>query len=209
MRTILIAACVVVFLALLCPGVSNAGPVNLALNQPVTASGEYWPAVRAVDGNIDTLWNGGAYNAWLQVDLGAELSIDRIVLWGYNAPGSYGNTFTVSAGTDPGSLATIGSVPTPGPAWTQGGPNIFNSWTEFSTPGLSAQYIRITGSPAGPDWAAFSELEVYGGSSDGAIPEPSAFVLLGSGLGVLAATRCRKARLRARTRLQSKASVCN
>ena len=98
---------------------------------------------------------------------------------------------------------------TPGPAWSQGGPNINNYWTEFLTPGLSARYVRVGGSPFGPDWAAFSELQVFEGSPDGAIPEPSAFVLLGSGLGVLAATRCRKARLRARTRLQSKASFCN
>jgi hypothetical protein len=209
MRTIPIAAYVVIFLTLLCPGVSNATPINLALNQSVTFSSDYYgTAASAVDGNIDTMWGGAGWDAWLQVDLGAVSSVGRIVLWGYNSP-LYGNTFTVSAGIDSGSLATIGSVLTPGSAWTPSGPHINNYWTEFLTPGLSARYIRVSGSPSGPDWASFSELEVFGSAPAGAIPEPSAFVLLGSGLVVLAASRCRKARLRARTRLQSKANICS
>ncbi len=63
---------------------TGAGSVNLALNQPTSASGytqTYVPA-NAVDGNTSTYWEStdNAFPQWLQVDLGATKSFSRIVL---------------------------------------------------------------------------------------------------------------------------------
>jgi parallel beta-helix repeat protein len=63
---------------------TGAGSVNLALNQPTSASGytqTYVPA-NAVDGNTSTYWEStdSDFPQWLQVDLGSTQSFSRIVL---------------------------------------------------------------------------------------------------------------------------------
>jgi hypothetical protein len=57
---------------------------DLALNQPTSASGNtqtYAPA-NAVDGNTSTYWEStdNAFPQWFQVDLGATVSVGRIVM---------------------------------------------------------------------------------------------------------------------------------
>ncbi len=64
--------------------VSAAGETNLSLGKAVTASGQsqtYSPS-NVNDGNQGTYWESTnqAFPQWIQVDLGANTSIDRIVL---------------------------------------------------------------------------------------------------------------------------------
>ncbi|GIM09128.1 hypothetical protein Vretimale_12998 [Volvox reticuliferus] len=63
------------------PGTLFGG--NLALGKTAYSSGGYYPASRAVDGNITTIasTNPDSYYRWLSIDLGASYDISRIVLW--------------------------------------------------------------------------------------------------------------------------------
>ena len=86
---------------------------NLALNQPVTASGStqtYVPS-NAVDGNTSSYWEStdNAFPQWFQVDLGSSVSVGRIVLdlppstaWGTRT-----QTITVQGSTDGTNYTTL------------------------------------------------------------------------------------------------------
>ena len=92
---------------------AGTSSVNLALNQPTSASGNtqtYVPA-NAVDGNTSSYWEStnNAFPQWLQVDLGATKSFSRIVLdlppstaWGTRT-----QTLSVLGSTNGSSFTTI------------------------------------------------------------------------------------------------------
>jgi Alpha-1,3-glucanase catalytic domain D1/F5/8 type C domain/Alpha-1,3-glucanase catalytic domain D2/HYDIN/CFA65/VesB-like, Ig-like domain/Abnormal spindle-like microcephaly-assoc'd, ASPM-SPD-2-Hydin len=133
---------------------TGAGSVNLALNQPTSASGytqTYVPA-NAVDGNTSTYWEStdNAFPQWLQVDLGATKSFSRIVLdlppssaWGTRT-----QTLSVLGSTDGSNFSTI-----VGSAGYTFNPATGNTVT-ITFPAASYRYVRLnftanTGWPAG------------------------------------------------------------
>jgi F5/8 type C domain/Pectate lyase superfamily protein/Abnormal spindle-like microcephaly-assoc'd, ASPM-SPD-2-Hydin len=141
---------------------TGAGSVNLALNQPTSASGytqTYVPA-NAVDGNTSSYWEStdNAFPQWLQVDLGTAKSFSRIVL---DLPPSSSwatrtQTLSVLGSNDGSSFTTIvGSA-----AYTFN-PSTGNTVTiTFSS--ASYRYVRLnftanTGWPAGQ----VSEFQVW------------------------------------------------
>ncbi len=141
---------------------TGAGSVNLALNQPTSASGytqTYVPA-NAVDGNTSTYWEStdNAFPQWLQVDLGATKSFSRIVLdlppstsWGTRT-----QTLSILGSTDGSNFTTI-----VGSAGYTFNPSTGNTVTiTFSS--ASYRYVRLnftanTGWPAGQ----VSEFQVW------------------------------------------------
>jgi parallel beta-helix repeat protein len=141
---------------------------NLALNQPITASGSQggFPPTNANDGNTSSYWEStnNAFPQWLQVDLGSAQSIGKIVLdlppssaWGART-----QTLSVLGSTDGSTFTTI--VPSAGYTFD---PNTGNTAT-ISFSAATARYVRLnftanTGWPA----AQVSEFQVYAASGGG------------------------------------------
>ena len=140
----------------------GGGAVNLALNQPASASGftqTYAPA-NAVDGNTSSYWEStdNAFPQWLQVDLGATKSFGRIVLdlppstaWGTRT-----QTLSVLGSTDGANFTTI-----VGSAGYTFDPATGNTVT-ITFAAASYRYVRLnvtanTGWPAGQ----VSELQIW------------------------------------------------
>ncbi|HET9173126.1 MAG TPA: discoidin domain-containing protein [Actinospica sp.] len=136
---------------------------NLALNQPVTASGytqTYVPA-NAVDGNTNSYWESAdnAFPQWFQVDLGASTTVGRIVmdLPPSSAWATRTQTITVQGSTDGTNYTTL--------AASQGytfDPSTGNT-AGITFTGANVRYVKLTftgntGWPAGQ----LSELQVYG-----------------------------------------------
>jgi hypothetical protein len=136
--------------------------VNLALNQPVTASGytqTYVPA-NAVDGNTSTYWEStdNDFPQWFQVDLGSATSISRIVM--YLPPSSAWNTrtqtITIQGSTDGTNYTTL--VPSQGYTFN---PSTGNT-TSITFTAATVRYVKLTFT-ANTGWPAgqLSELQVY------------------------------------------------
>jgi F5/8 type C domain/Carbohydrate binding module (family 6)/Right handed beta helix region len=144
-------------------GGSGTSPTtNLALNQPATASGStqsYAPA-NAVDGNTSSYWEStdNAFPQWLQVDLGAPVSVGRIVLdlppstsWGTRT-----QTITVQGSTDGTSYTT--RAPSAGYTFNPAtGNTVTVTFSAASVRYLKLTFTANTGWPAGQ----LSELQAY------------------------------------------------
>jgi hypothetical protein len=133
---------------------------NLALGQAATASGYTagFPPSNAADGNADTYWEStdNAFPQWLQVDLGAARTADRIELTLPAPWGSRTQTLSVLGSTDETTFSTI-----VGSAGYTFDPATGNTVT-ITFPATVARYIRLlftanTGWPAGQ----VDELEVF------------------------------------------------
>jgi hypothetical protein len=135
---------------------------NLALNQPVTASGytqTYAPA-NAVDGNTSTYWEStdNAFPQWFQVDLGSSVSVSRIVmdLPPSTAWGTRTQTLTIQGSTDGINYVTLASSA----GYTFNPATGNNATATFSA--ASVRYIKLTFT-ANTGWPAgqLSELQVF------------------------------------------------
>ena len=141
---------------------TGAGAVNLALNQPTTASGytqTYVPA-NAVDGNTSTYWEStdSDFPQWLQVDLGSTQSFNTIVL---DLPPSTAwatrtQTLSILGSNDDSTFTTIVAS-----ANYTFNPATGNTVT-ITFPAVSYQYVQLnftanTGWPAGQ----VSEFQVW------------------------------------------------
>jgi len=141
---------------------SAAANVDLALNQPTSASGytqTYVPA-NAVDGNTSSYWEStdNAFPQWLQVDLGATKGVARIVLdlppltaWATRT-----QTLSVLGSTDGSTFGTV-----VGSAGYTFNPATGNTVT-ITSASTQVRYLRLNftannGWPAGQ----VSEFQVY------------------------------------------------
>ncbi|WP_433615892.1 choice-of-anchor D domain-containing protein [Dactylosporangium sp. CA-139114] len=136
-----------------------ATATNLALHRPVTQSSntQNYAAGNAVDGSADTYWESvnNAFPQWLQVDLGANTAVSRVVLKLPPATAWAARTETVTI-TD----FTTGAVLVASRACAFD-PATGNTVT-LTFPAAGVRYLRVTvtgntGWPAGQ----LSELEVY------------------------------------------------
>ena len=131
------------------------GPGNLALNRPVTASASVdGPATNVVDGLMATSWGAGGYpQQWIEIDLGAPVSIGRIRLFVAQTPNGL-TTHSVEGRelpTDP---------------WTQ--LHEFNGFTNDGSvieqipgsPWTNVRYLRVN-TTAGVSWVAWREIEIF------------------------------------------------
>ena len=126
--------------------------------QPVTVTASSSlpdsPAVNAVDGNPDTVWNSGADpEQWIQLDLGIPTTIQAIHLLVSQYPA--GDTVhQIWVGADPDNLTLLHEFR----VLTNDGDLL-----EFVPiiPPTNVQYIKIV-TPRSPSWVAWREIEVEG-----------------------------------------------
>ncbi len=153
-------------------GGTTSATTNLALNKTFTSSGytqTYAPA-GAGDGNQSSYWEGAnAYPQWLQVDLGASVSVNKVVLklptanWGLRK-----QTLAVQGSTNGTNFSDI--VASAQYTFDPAASNTVN--INFTAAGTRYLRLNITANTGG-DNGQISELEVYGPTT-GDITPPSA-----------------------------------
>ncbi|RTE11086.1 family 20 glycosylhydrolase [Paenibacillus whitsoniae] len=134
------------------PWSSSLG-ANIALNKPVTASStetSSFPAAYAVDSSSNTRWSSLRTDPqWLQVDLGATYTINRVVL---NWEAAYGKSFQIQVSPDASNWTTIYSTTT--------GTGGIQDLTGLSG---SGRYIRMYGTARGTQYGySLYDFQVYG-----------------------------------------------
>jgi hypothetical protein len=145
-------------------GVSSGG-INLALNQPVTASSIYspiYPATQAVDGNLSTRWSSQFSDPqWIYVDLGGLYNINEVKLtW----EAAYGKAYQIQVSNDATNWTTIYSIST--------GTGGVNDLTGLSGAG---RFVRMYGTQRGTgNGYSLWEFEVYGTSNTSDTTPPTA-----------------------------------
>jgi hypothetical protein len=129
--------------------------VNLALNQPVTASSyqassPYCPAIYAVDGNLSTRWaSAWSDPQWIYVDLGATYNINEVWLdW----EAAYATSFQIQVSSNAVNWIPIYSTTT--------GAGGIQDLTGLSGTG---RYVRMYGAARGTSYGySLWEFQVYG-----------------------------------------------
>jgi hypothetical protein len=147
----------------------SGGPVNLALNAPVTASSytqDYVPA-NAVDGNTSTYWEGinGTWPTTYTVNLGADDALSSLVLDLPPSPawGTRTQTLSVLGSADGSSYSTL-----VGPATYTFDPSAGNTVTIALPSGTRDQYVRLSFTANSvQNGAQLSELQVMGTAGSG------------------------------------------
>ena len=148
---------------------------NLASGKTMSSSGysqTYAPA-NANDGNASTYWEStnNAFPQWLQVDLGASVSVNQVVLklppstsWGART-----QTLAVRGSTDGSSFSDIVAS-----AWYTFDPSANGNTVTINFSATTTRYVRLN-ITANTAWPAgqIGEFEVYGPSSGDTTP-PSA-----------------------------------
>ena len=127
---------------------SSLGPVSVTASAYLPDS----PAGNTVDGNLETIWNSGAgAEQWIQLDLGAPITISAIRLIVSQFPA--GETIhQIWGGADIGNMAFLHEFI---------GFTTDSDLLEFapSTPLSNIRYIKIVTSQ-GPSWVAWREIRV-------------------------------------------------
>lgn len=153
-------------------GTAAAVDANLALGRPATAGGSNggYTAVNVTDGVQASYWEGpaGSFPQWVQVDLGATRTIDRVVLKLPAAWESRKQTLSVQGSTDGTGFRTLSASTdrTFDPARAN------TVQVDLSSP-TETRHVRvhITGN-TGWNAAQLSELEVHG-DDGGTTPPPA------------------------------------
>ncbi|MEV4522408.1 discoidin domain-containing protein [Micromonospora tulbaghiae] len=134
---------------------------NLALGRTMTESGhaDVYGAANANDGNAATYWESpnNAFPQWVQADLGAATSVNRLVLRLPSGWGARTQTITVQGSTNGSTFGTL--VASASYAFDPGGGNTVT----VTVPTASTRYLRLLFT-ANSAWPAgqLAELEVYG-----------------------------------------------
>ena len=141
---------------------------DLALHQPVTASGDDGsPAANAVDGNPDSRWSSRYQdNEWIQVDLGADQDFDQVTIAWETA---YALDWTIQTGEAPdGPWTDVKRVSNETPVGDTG------LQTETFAP-QTIRYVRIVGDRRATEWGiSLWTLEVHNGDGpDLALHKPA------------------------------------
>ncbi|KXX69550.1 hypothetical protein AVL50_15885 [Flammeovirga sp. SJP92] len=130
---------------------SEGVPINLALNQPATASSGDGNA--AVDGDLGSRWESSHEdNQWIYVDLGQRYDITQVVL---NWEGAYGDTYDIEVSDDAQNWTVTFSQ-------TEGVGGI----EEITLTG-TGRFVRMNGFTRATGYGfSLYEFEVYGTLSD-------------------------------------------
>ncbi|MEU6060821.1 discoidin domain-containing protein [Streptomyces sp. NPDC047097] len=154
---LLAAALFAALLALVPAPPAHAEPVLLSQGRPATASSQehtWSTAAAAVDGDPGTRWSSAASDPqWLQVDLGAQASVERVVLrW----EAAYARAYRIQLsgnGTDWSDAHTTTT--------STGG-------TQTVAVTGSARFVRMLGTARATQWGySLWEFQVYGTTTSG------------------------------------------
>ncbi|MEU3402101.1 CARDB domain-containing protein [Streptomyces filamentosus] len=148
----------------LLPASAHAAPEaapDLALGRPATASGTHgaYPAGNLTDGSQASYWEGpaGAFPQWAQVDLGAAVRVDRVVLKLPTGWEARDETLAVLGSTDGSAFTTLA-----GAQARRFDPAAANALT-LDLNGAQVRHVRVR-ITANTGWnaAQLSAVEVYG-----------------------------------------------
>lgn len=133
-------------------GTPGGGGGLLSQGHPATASSvenATFPASNAVDGNSGTRWSSAFSDPqWIQVDLGAVHSINRVVL---NWETAYGRAFQLQTSNDGNTWSTFFTTTT--------GTGGVQDLTVTGT----GRFVRMLGTARGTQWGySLWEFQVYG-----------------------------------------------
>jgi hypothetical protein len=150
------------------PVVGTDPGTNLALHKATSASttNAGFGSGNATDGDQNSYWESanGSFPQWLQVDLGAAATVNRVVLKLPASWGSRNQSLAIAGSTDGSSFSTL--VGSASYAFTQG-----SNTVTVAVPAATARFVRVTVS-ANTGWPAaqVAEFEVYG--TAGTTPPP-------------------------------------
>ncbi|WP_448320945.1 CARDB domain-containing protein [Streptomyces sp. CO7] len=145
------------------PAQAAAEQPNLALGRTATAGGSHsgYPAGNVTDGSQQTYWEGpaGALPQWVQVDLGAQVTLDRAVLKLPTGWERRTQSLTVLGSSDGTSFSTLAGAQA----------RVFDpasaNTLDVDLPATPARWVRVqVASNSGWNAAQLSELEIYGES---------------------------------------------
>ncbi|GGZ37773.1 CARDB domain-containing protein [Streptomyces poonensis] len=144
---------------------------NLALGRTATAGGAHggYPATNVTDGSQQSYWEGpaGSFPQWVQVDLGAQVDLDRVVLKLPTGWEGRSQSLAVLGSSDGGSFTTLAGAQAR--AFDPSAANTVN----IDLPSATARFVRVQVS-ANSVWnaAQLSELEIYGEDGGGPVDPP-------------------------------------
>ncbi|MGC9498534.1 CARDB domain-containing protein [Streptomyces sp. WG7] len=147
------------------PGYAADGDPNLALGRAATAGGAHggYPATNVTDGSQQSYWEGpaGSFPQWVQVDLGAQVALDRVTLKLPTGWEGRSQSLAVLGSADGGSFTAL--------AGTQAhafAPSAANT-VDVDLPSATARFVRVeVAANSGWNAAQLSELEIYGEDGD-------------------------------------------
>ncbi len=162
-------ACPILFVFVLLAGASAAHAQNLAFGRPVTASSDFpgWLAPYAVDADtVDTAWNAGNYGpAWIEVDLGSDVHIDRVEgLAAVSPPASFKHS--VSGRTSAGVTYNLS-------VFLCSASNHDRVVIPCAAEPPAVRYVRVT-SESPLSWIAWWDLRIFAGPGVPQSPTPAA-----------------------------------
>jgi hypothetical protein len=132
-----------------------AANVNLAKTRPVTASGTYSgkPPENAVDGSTSSYWRSGSTSkpVWLRVDLGATMTIGRVVINWYKS--YYAKNYEIQISNDDVSWQKVAGAT--GKSGVQ----------TLSFSAQTARYVRLYFTKSNSSSYRVAEFEAYSGST--------------------------------------------
>jgi beta-galactosidase len=136
---------------------------NLALNRPATSSGNENAGLGpqyAVDGSLNTRWSSAFVDpSWIQIDLGAQQSINEVILYWQNA---YGVQYQIQVSNDQQNWTTV---------YTQ--TNGQGGVETLTFPTVVGQYIRMYGTERATQYGySLFEFQVYGADVPTIVTQP-------------------------------------
>ncbi|MFF3348871.1 CARDB domain-containing protein [Streptomyces sp. NPDC002779] len=139
---------------------ADVGP-NLALGRTATAGGAHggYPAANVTDGSQQSYWEGpaGSFPQWVQVDLGAQVPLDRVALKLPTGWEGRSQSLAILGSSDGGSFTTLAGAQAR--AFAPAAANTVN----IDLPSATARFVRVqVASNSGWNAAQLSELEIYG-----------------------------------------------
>ena len=165
-----LALCMSLYALTVAAPTAHAADSLLSQGKPTTASSlenAGTPAANATDGNAGTRWSSAFSDPqWLEVDLGAAASIDKVVLtW----EAAYGKAFQIQTSTDDVNWTTIYST------------TIGTGGTQTLAVAGTGRYVRMNGTARGTQYGySLWEFQVYGsigvggcGTSNAALAKPT------------------------------------
>ena len=143
----------------------TSGTTNLALYKSASSSGDQNTSLgpqNAVDGNLTTRWSSAFVdNAWLEIDLGSSMLVNKVVLYWESA---YGKAYQVQGSTDGQTWTTL---------FTQSAGT--GGVETLSLPATNTRFLRLQGITRATAYGySLYELQAFGANVPAIVTAPAA-----------------------------------